>query len=426
MSLLHDLYLYGKRKGYDKHGVLLQRVPIHWYIDLKTNGSFDLVQAEDGTEHLLKTYGTRTSRRTLDNPRVNTLWDEFNWYSSKSPDGYEDIFWDRASEVLSGAGEEQLVRIIGKARDSVFISALQNELEGNFALRYNKELIFHKENVLSFLDTETETGDKSVCLLTGDECVPVRLHPDVPIPGFLYTSSPTISFNADVFNTGKLKQGGNFPISRRATNSYSLAFTELAKTAIRLKGRLKDGSGNRVAVIIWSDEDSPNIENIRSILGGKEPDWNLSNPSGNVHFLAIGVEEKRRPIIAYDVQPESVVLQNLRELRAGSFGLFEEKSIRDQLTSIELSIHREQAGRRTVGRRATAPRARVGREFPPEIVVSLFRHSLFGVQLPRILKQNMIRLFNKRTQKDGLRLGWENHLYVKWIEFFLFSEKRYV
>lgn len=404
MSLLHDLYIYGKRKGFDKHSVLLQEVKIDWYIDLKSNGSFSLTSAD--AKHLLKTYGTRTSSRTLSNPRVNTLWDAFEWYSSKSPKEYEGLFWDRAVEVLSGAGEKQLVKVINKARCSVFISDIQNELKGNFALRYNGELLFHKDSVLEYLDNEVDNGPKATCLITGKECVPVRLHPEVSIPGFLHTSSPTIAFNADVFNTGKLKQGDNFPVSGNATNSYSLAFAELAQQAIRIKS----GSSNRVAVIVWSDEDTPNTQKIRTILGGKEPDWNFEKPSGNIHFLAVSVEKKRRPIIAYDVLPEEVVLENLKIFRQGSFGLFEQKSIRDQVTSIELAIHRE----------------RVGREFPPEMIVNLFRHALFGTPVSRTIQKKMIKLFTKRvSQKDGLRLGWLSQLYIKWVEFFLFSQRRY-
>lgn len=404
MSLLHDLYLYGKRKGYNKHSVVLQEVQIDWYIDLKSNGLYSLTPTD--AKHLLKTYGTRTSSRTLKNPRVNTLWDSFEWYSSKSPKEYEGLFWDKAVEVLSGAGEKQLVKIINKARDLVLLSELQNEFKGNFALRYNGELIFHREKVLEYLNSEAEDGSKRTCLLTGMECVPIRLHPEISIPGFLHTSSPTIAFNVDVFNTGKLKQGNNFPVSGNATNSYSLAFIELAKKAIRLK----EGSSNRVAVIVWSDEDSLNAEKIRTVLAGKEPDWNFENHSGNIHFLAVSVEKKRRPIIAYDVLPEEVVLNNLNAIRSGSFGLFEQKSIRDQVTSIELSIHRK----------------RVGREFPPEMIVNLFRHALFGTPVSKTIQKRIINLFNKRiSQKDGLRLGWLSQLYIKWVEFFLFSQGRY-
>jgi hypothetical protein len=403
MPLLTDLYLLGKKKGYDR-ALLLKEQRITHYIDAKPNGSFTITKAKEkkGDVHLVTNVGARPGVGSL---RVNNFWDSCGFYKN-IPDERNKAFWDNAEEILAGAGDKKTLAIIRKLRKRCYIPDLA-ETQGYFAIRVAGQLVISKRVVLDYLEKQLGAGGDTVCLLSGERCTPVRLHPGVAIDGFEHRTAPMVSFNARVFEYGNLSQGDNFPVSQRAANAYARMLEELGRDAIRLPVYKGGKLENKVAVIVWSSEDSPNAEKIRSILDGwEEPDWKFTRPKGNIHFLAMSMEKQRRPILAYDVIPEHRVIANLKQLREETV-LFSQRGIKQRIHSLE-------------------QREKTGRLISPDMVVQFYRHALFRYPYPKTIKQSVVALFNQRvTTEDGLKLGFISRAFVQWVEFFLFAERGY-
>lgn len=409
MNIIFDLYKYGKSIGLDDSPIPLKTEKIHYYIDLFDNGSFEIVKSKNEfDEYRLISKGQRTGTKTVSNPRVNMLWDFFGWYGDKSPKEFSDIFWKETIKILSDAKETNLASLVTKISKKINLTELSKKYKENetFALRYNSELIFFNKNVQNYLTTEAEEKDRNgnaFCLISGKQCVPVLLHSEIKIPGFKEGISPLISFNKDVFKTGNLDQGNNFPVSGNVVNTYTAALESLAKNCIKIK--------DDVAVIIWSDTNSKNVDSIRKILN-RESCWTFTETSGNIHFLAMTIEQKRRSILAYDVVPESVVINNLMEFKKKSLGLFDVQGVKASLVEVFGMIEGKKAGS----------------NYSSDDMVQFFRTLLFNVPYSQTLKKNIISNFNKVFyQKSSWKDGYLSYKvtarnYIKWVEFFLLQE----
>lgn len=402
MSLLTDLYLLGKKKGYDCT-LLLKEQRITHYIDT-TNGNLNIIKSDDkkGDVHMMTDVGARPGVGSV---KVNNFWDSFGYYDpQKLPDERNKAFWDNAEAILFAIGDQRSLDIIRKLRELCYLPDIAKDETGRFAIRIGGQPIINRKDVLNYIERTSVPADgNSVCLLSGEKCFPTRLHPGVAINGFEHRVAPMVSFNAKVFEYGGLSQGNNFPVSQKAANAYSKMLEELGKSVIKLPVYSNGKTENKIAVIVWSSEYSLNVDKIQSILDSQVPDWDFAEPKGNIHFLAMRMEKQRRPILAYDVFPERKVIENLITFKKESIGLFNDKGIKQCVHKLE-SVKQ------------------IGKVISPEMVVQFYRYVLFKIMYPKTIKQNIVQLFNKRMMsKDGS----VNHLsrsYVKWVEFFLFAE----
>ena len=407
--LINDLYLFGEKRGYDTT-LLWKEELITNFIDVNEDGSFVLTSNKIG-DIVSVVFEIRTR---ADKP--NCLWDYIDYYQKIEKQEHVErnvrrnkLFWDRAEGVLVSANDLEALSVIKKLKNCD-LTKLKFKTPGRFAIRINGRPVIGRELVRSFLDREAENGDKGsdICLVSGKPCTAVKCHPEVVIKGFR-NSSPLISFNTDVFKYKGITQGNNFPISQTVANAYTKALEDIATDVIALH----NGSENRVAVLLWSSEDSKNRDNIRVILHGKEPggwrnpDWNFATPIGNIHFLALDVVQSRMPILAYDVFPESLVIESLLKFKHHGGRLFENNSITKSIYT-------------TVG----WPWDKSSCKISPELIVQYFRYALFGVMYPKALKHKIVQVINNDKLNKHYQKGLDKYLdYVSWVEFFLLTEK---
>ncbi|QXP90096.1 type I-C CRISPR-associated protein Cas8c/Csd1 [Methylococcus capsulatus] len=124
-----------------------------------------------------------------------------------------------------------------------------------FRLQSRSELVCQHEMVRTALTRRlTEANaDPAVCLVSGEEDAPERLHP--PIKG-VWGGQPTganiVSFNLDAFNSWGKSQGDNAPVGKRAAFAYTTALNHLlAKDS---KQRLQVGDASTV---FWAAQANP-------------------------------------------------------------------------------------------------------------------------------------------------------------------------
>lgn len=137
-----------------------------------------------------------------------------------------------------------------------------------FKLAGHAELVCQRETVRIALTRRlTEANaDPTVCLVSGEEDAPERLHP--PIKG-VWGGQPTganiVSFNLDAFNSWGKSQGDNAPIGKRAAFAYTTALNHLlAKDS---KQRLQVGDASTV---FWAAQANP-LEDLLADLFSEPP-----------------------------------------------------------------------------------------------------------------------------------------------------------
>ena len=143
--------------------------------------------------------------------KVNKFWDLFPWYRKGFSEERNKAFWDTAEIILQNSGEVGLLKTIRKLRKNCYIPS-EGDGVGSFAIRVNGKLLF-TEKTLNYLDRDPDTKAEGThtCMLSGERCSPILVHPEITINGFDNQTSPMISFNKDVFMYGNLKQGYNYP-----------------------------------------------------------------------------------------------------------------------------------------------------------------------------------------------------------------------
>jgi CRISPR-associated protein Csd1 len=100
------------------------------------------------------------------------------------------------------------------------------------------------------LRTGSVPTERMICLVTGKELTPVRLHPKIKgVDGVASAEVPLVSFNEDAFESYGQKQGLNAPTSQEAAFRYGTALNRLLdRSTSRNRVRISDAT-----VVFWAN-----------------------------------------------------------------------------------------------------------------------------------------------------------------------------
>lgn len=185
---------------------------------------------------------------------ANFLWDKTAYVfglsaTSKRPADERKEFRSRHERILSGTTDQGLLALL---------AFLQNWDPSRFeALRHSTEMI--DQNVVFRLDgsgvflhelpeakkiwaehLSGASGDRGLCLVTGEEGPIARLHPAIKgVPGAQSSGASLVSFNLDAFTSYGKEQGANAPVSERAAHAYATALNTLLSLSQGLDPKTK-------------------------------------------------------------------------------------------------------------------------------------------------------------------------------------------
>lgn len=111
------------------------------------------------------------------------------------------------------------------------------------------------------------SGEKALCLVTGEEDVIERLHTSVKgVWGAQAVGANIVSFNLDAFSSYGKSQGGNAPVGKRAVFAYTTALNHLLAKGSKQRIQVGDAS-----TVFWAETPGHPMEEMFPGLFG-EPD----------------------------------------------------------------------------------------------------------------------------------------------------------
>lgn len=94
------------------------------------------------------------------------------------------------------------------------------------------------------------SGNRGMCLVTGEQAPLARLHPAIKgVNGAQSSGASIVSFNLDAFASYGKRQGENAPVSEQAAFAYTTALNHLLRRDLRNRQRLQIGD---TTVVFWA------------------------------------------------------------------------------------------------------------------------------------------------------------------------------
>ena len=104
------------------------------------------------------------------------------------------------------------------------------------------------------------SGEKVCCLVTGQECIPARLHGNIKgVPNTSPSGAALVSFNLTAFETHGLSQGSNAPVSPSVAEGYVTALNWLLASKGTRRHQYGIRLGNDSVIVIWTRQDAPEL-----------------------------------------------------------------------------------------------------------------------------------------------------------------------
>ncbi|HIU16754.1 MAG TPA: type I-C CRISPR-associated protein Cas8c/Csd1 [Candidatus Ventricola intestinavium] len=146
-------------------------------------------------------------------------------------------------------------------------ACMDNLLEGaNITFRYHGSFVHDDPDIRAAWQRHYDAADggpQAICLVTGERCAPVAVHPSIKgVQGAQSSGAALVSFNAPAFWSYGKEQSLNAPTGKYAAFAYTSALNDLIASS-DCAMRLSD-----TTVLFWAKDASPSYSRIfRSCLG---------------------------------------------------------------------------------------------------------------------------------------------------------------
>ena len=172
----------------------------------------------------------------------------------------------------SDRGIQRLLRFLENfdaetLRESPHWKLLQSNPNISFQLQDDDRPIFERINVIETLkNNPNESAPSAVCLVTGDNDEPERLHPAIEGVWRAQSSGANIvSFNCDSFTSYGKDQGLNAPVGKHTSFAYTTALNHLLRRGSEQRFQVGDAS-----TVCWSAK-RHNLESDFATIWGTTP-----------------------------------------------------------------------------------------------------------------------------------------------------------
>ena len=149
-------------------------------------------------------------------------------------------------------------------RETSHWELLQSSPNISFRLQNDNCLICERDNVIETLKNNQDESDAgTVCLVTGDDDEPERLHPAIKgVWGAQSSGANIVSFNLDSFTSYGKSQGLNAPVGKHASFTYTTALNHLLRKGSEQRFQAGDAS-----TVCWSAKHHNLETDFATILG---------------------------------------------------------------------------------------------------------------------------------------------------------------
>ncbi len=424
--ILQALYDYYERKASDPDGGIapegFEHKEIPFVIVIDESGN--LVQIEDtryleGKKLRSKRFLVPQSEKRSGNVKPYLLWDNAEhifgvavkntkeqvakYHAAfikriKDLDVENDLGISAVLKFLSSAPEENLEK-------SEYVSEIK-EQNSFLAFRLNTDvhLVSERQKVIDAITSQDLSGDKKLCLVTGNYDVIARLHPAIKgVRGTNTSGGDIVSFNEDAFTSFQKSQGNNAPIGYKATFAYTTALNHLLGKDSKQKIQVGDATA-----IFWAEK-STCFESDFSAFFDEPPKDNPDRLTDAIRALYQSIGSGILPI--KDVENRFFVLGlspnaariSIRFWNAGTVAEFSQR-IKTHFDDIDID-HRSFAMARLPLKtmlRAIAPLNDVER-IPPNLAGDWTRAIFSGLTYPDTLMQMALRKI--RSHRDESKMS---------------------
>ncbi len=214
---------------------------------------------------------------------ANLLWDTAEYVLGVDTRGKPErvveqhtAFRARIQDLSENANDDAGISAVLSFLDRIDIDALAtfpvwDEIKTtnpglSFRLHGDLELVCQRLAVAGVAADEPDDGASAVCLVTGLEAPPERLHTAIKgIWGAQTSGANIVSFNLDAFNSYGKTQGANAPVGRAAAFAYTTALNHLLARDSRQRIQVGDAS-----TVFWSEQ-ANDLETALPDLFGEPP-----------------------------------------------------------------------------------------------------------------------------------------------------------
>lgn len=225
--------------------------------------------------------------------KANLLWDTaeyvFGIGNKNDADEKKFAFLNKISESFSNKNEDiniliqflknsPLEKIEAKILSESDIQKIWNEeiLQTNpnlsFKIAGDEKILPDKlakeiEKLCSNNDTVSENAENSVCLITGEQCIPLKIHSSIKnVAGAQSAGAALISFNKKAFESYRKEQNLNAPVSEKAAFEYTTALNTLLKNSTNKIGIAE------TTTVFWAEEKNQFEDDFAAFFGYTKDD----------------------------------------------------------------------------------------------------------------------------------------------------------
>ena len=319
--ILQALYDYYQRKLADPEDTLppfgfeWKEIPL--IIEIDADGK--LVQIEDtregaGRKKQARAYLVQQAVKKTRGVATNLLWANAEYVlgiprkvkpgqKKPAPDrirAQHQAFMQRIAELPPEALADEGVQAVRSFLENLDCKALirlplWKELRANpnlsFRLQGDSELVCQRPVVKAAIEQMAETaadsGEKGICLITGDERGISRLHPAIKgVWGAQTSGANIVSFNLDAFRSWCKEQGANAPVGERPAFAYTTALNHLLRKGSPQRLQVGDSS-----TVFWAEKPTEMETAVVDIFGEPvkdDPDRQTEKVRALFHSIHVG------------------------------------------------------------------------------------------------------------------------------------------
>ncbi len=319
--ILQALYDYYQRKQADPEDALppfgFEWKEIPFIIEIDADGK--PVQIEDtregaGRKKQARAYLVPQAVKKTSGVATNLLWDNAEYVlgiprkvkpgqKKPAPDrirAQHQAFIRRIAELPQEALADEGIQAVRRFLENLDCKALirlpvWKELRANpnlsFRLQGGSELVCQRPVVKAAIEQMAEaaadSGEKGICLITGDERGISRLHPAIKgVWGAQTSGANIISFNLDAFRSWRKEQGANAPIGERPAFAYTTALNHLLRKGSPQRLQVGDSS-----TVFWAEKPTEMETAVVDIFGEPvkdDPDRQAEKVQALFHAIHTG------------------------------------------------------------------------------------------------------------------------------------------
>ena len=136
-------------------------------------------------------------------------------------------------------------------------------------------------------EAAADSGEKGICLITGDERGISRLHPAIKgVWGAQTSGANIVSFNLDAFKSWCKEQGANAPVGERPAFAYTTALNHLLRKGSPQRLQVGDSS-----TVFWAEKPTEMETAVVDIFGEPvkdDPDRQTEKVRALFHSIHVG------------------------------------------------------------------------------------------------------------------------------------------